>query len=160
MSGYRRSKKLIKPGFQLTIIGAFMGLTVVALMLQFLFLGGRLMSIANHLEGSGGELASELPRTMVEVFLVSMCVLLPVIFALGVMMTFRIAGPVYRFESFLAAVARGEQKEPCKLRKGDALQSLCDQINLATEPLRSQVEVEVEVDDAEDTSEHNLRAVV
>ena len=156
MSGHRRSRKLIKPGFQLTVIGSFMGLTVVALLLQFLFLGGRLMETAHRLDstgGSGGDLASQVPRAMVEIFAISLCVLLPVILALGILLTFRIAGPVYRFESFLAAVSRGEQTAPCKLRKGDALQSLCEQINRTTEPLRKQNESE------SSEEEHGLRAV-
>ena len=31
---------------------------------------------------------------------------------------------------------KGEQIGPCKIRQGDELQSLCDAINDATEPLR------------------------
>jgi len=59
---------------------------------------------------------------------------IPLVF--GILLTFRLAGPIYRFEQYLRSVARGEQIGPCKIRKGDELQFLCDAINDATEPLR------------------------
>ena len=88
------------------------------------------------MEGAGGQLAAEVPRVMLEVLTFSLVILLPVIFAFGILLTFRIAGPVYRFEQYLGSVARGEQLGPCKIRDGDELQNLCDAINAATEPLR------------------------
>ena len=43
----------------------------------------------------------------------------------------RIAGPVYRFQQHLGAVARGEDVGPCRIRTGDELHSLCETINAA-----------------------------
>jgi hypothetical protein len=111
------------------------------MLLQFLFLGGRMTQALSRLNGAGVELAQELPAALVEVFFFSMGLLLPVIFGLGIVLTFRIAGPVHRFEQFLDAVARGEQIGPCKIRRGDYLQSLCEAINRATESTRRRTEV-------------------
>ena len=61
---------------------------------------------------------------------------LPLTFLVGVLTTFRIAGPVYRFEQFLAAVRRGERPSDFHLRKGDELTDLAALINEATGPLR------------------------
>jgi methyl-accepting chemotaxis protein len=128
----RRSRKLIQPGLQLRLIFSFVGLAGLALLGQFLLLGYRLSEAAT----GEGALEAEVPRAMLEVLTFSLVILLPVIGAIGVLLTFRIAGPVYRFEQFLASVASGEQIGPCKLRDGDELQSLCDAINAATESVR------------------------
>ena len=64
--------------------------------------------------------------------------LLPFTFAIGVLITFRVAGPVHRFYVYLAQVIRSEEVGPCRLRKGDDLQELCELINKATEPIRRQ----------------------
>lgn len=148
---FRRRKKLIKPRLQLKLVGSFVGLAGLALLLQFLLLGYRVANEAAHLEGPGGLLTAEVPRIMLQVLAFSLVVLLPIIFAFGVLLTFRIAGPIYRFETYLAAVARGEESRPCKIREGDMLQSLCDRINEATEPLlRQEPESEPESEEPKD----------
>ena len=147
--GYPRRTKLINPRFQVKLIGSFVGLAGLALLMQFLLLGYRLTSQASLLDGSG-ELAMQVPGLLLRVLVFSVLVLLPLIFAFGVLLTFRIAGPVYRFEEYLSSVARGEQVGPCRIRKGDELQSLCNAINAATESLRRP---EVGEEDPSDTSE-------
>ena len=133
---YRRRKKLIKPGIQLRMVFSFVGLSVMGLTLQFLLLGSRLTNAAASLQGGGGDLAQEVPAMLLEIFALSLAILVPVTFVFGILLTFRVAGPIYRFEQYLKSVAKGEQIGPCKIRQGDELQSLCDAINDATEPLR------------------------
>jgi len=135
---YRRRQKLIKPGIQLRLVFSFVGLSVMGLTLQFLLLGSRLTNAAAGLDGGGGDLAAEVPRMLLEVFGLSFAIIVPVTFVFGILLTFRLAGPIYRFEQYLRSVAKGEQIGPCKIRKGDELQSLCDAINDATEPIRMQ----------------------
>ena len=65
-----------------------------------------------------------------------MLLLLPATFAVGLLVTHRLIGPIYRFEKYLAQVIAGETREPCRIRKGDELVELCDLINRATEPVR------------------------
>jgi hypothetical protein len=38
---------------------------------------------------------------------------------------------------YLKQVIARETSEPCRIRKGDELQDLCDLINAATEPVRN-----------------------
>jgi hypothetical protein len=77
---------------------------------------------------------------LLEVLLFSFAVLLPSVLAIGVLLTFRVAGPIYRFERYLEDVAAGRDTGPCRIREGDQLQELCDRINAALEarPLRAQ----------------------
>ena len=133
---YRRRRKLIKPGIQLRLVLSFVGLSVMGLTLQFLLLGSRLTNAAAGLEGGGGDLAQEVPAMLLEIFGLSLAILVPVTFVFGILLTFRLAGPIFRFEQYLKTVAKGEQIGPCKIRRGDELQTLCDAINEATEPLR------------------------
>ena len=130
-----RRNKFIQPRLQLWLVSSFVGLAALGLLLQFLILGFRLTSRAADLE-LGGEVADALPALLLETLAFSLAVLVPVIFGIGILLTFRIAGPVHRFEQYLKSVVRGEQLGPCKIREKDRLQSLCDLINEATEPVR------------------------
>jgi len=132
----RRSNFLVQPKLQLPIVGSFVGLAALAMVLQFLFLGHQVTSAASEIEGMGGQLADEVPAIMLRTLGFTLAALLPVIFAMGVLLTQRIAGPAYRFEQYLRSVARGEQLGPCKIREKDHMWPLCDAINEATEPLR------------------------
>lgn len=133
---YKRRIKLIKPGIQLRLIGAFVGLSALSFLLQALVLARRLSDTATQLPEGGSQLMSVMPDLLKDVLIFSFGLCLPLTFAVGVLVTFRIAGPVYRFEKYLAQVARGEATGPCYIRKGDQLQDLCDQINAATESIR------------------------
>jgi signal peptidase II len=78
---------------------------------------------------------AELP---VEILLVSFGMLLPLTIAVGILVTFRIAGPIYRFESYIKSVLRGEEVGPCRIRMGDEFQELCELLNQVTAALREQ----------------------
>jgi len=134
----RRRIKLIKPGLQLRLTGIFLGLSGLGFLLQSLHVGLRLSEVAGNLPHDGTYLVSMLPELPIEILLFSFGMLMPLTVAIGVLVTFRIAGPIYRFEQFLKAVHSGTQIGPCKLRKGDELQDLCELINQVTEPLRRQ----------------------
>lgn len=131
-----RRQKLVRPRLQLALVGAFVGLSAAALLLQFLVLSLRLTSAAGDLDAAGGRLTDVLPELLTELAVLSVAVLLPAISIAGVFLTFRLAGPIHRFEAFLRSVSSGEQIGPCKIRDDDELQELCDLINEATEPLR------------------------
>ncbi len=128
---YKRRIKLIKPRLQLKLIGAFLALTAISMLLQFVLVGARVSHLARSMPQGGDFLVEKLPGLLVGVLLFSLIVLLPAVLGVGVLVTFRIAGPVYRFEQHLSAVARGEDPGPCRLRRGDELQALCHLINQA-----------------------------
>ncbi|MCI0548990.1 MAG: hypothetical protein L0027_17130 [Candidatus Rokubacteria bacterium] len=137
MPAFKRKQKLIRGTFQIRLVTRFVGLAALALLLQFLLLGGLLFRTVSGLEGDGGELYGELPGMLLLVFGLSVGVLLPILFGFGVVLTFRIAGPLHRIERFLAEVAEGAAHEPCSIRSGDELQELCRLVNAATEPARA-----------------------
>jgi hypothetical protein len=67
---------------------------------------------------------------------ISLVLVVPLTFGVGILTTFKIAGPIYRFERYFEELARGEWNGPCKIRKGDALQDTCDKLNAAVQALR------------------------
>lgn len=148
MSRTPRRKKLVQPGIQLPLLVSFVGLGVLALLLQFLIIGARLFKVAGATEGTGGALADEVPAILVQALAFSVVVLVPVLFLVGLVLTHRIVGPLGRLERYLNAVARGETSEPCSLRAGDKLDSLCRAINLATESIRAENKSGAESDSA------------
>jgi len=139
MNGTQRKKrriKLIKPRLQLRLVGVFVGLSTLSFLLQALLLGFCLSELATALPADGNYLMAAVPPMLTEVLLFSFGILLPLTVAVGVLVTFRIAGPVYRFEQHLSAIARGEDVPPCRIRQGDELWDLCHLINDATDALR------------------------
>jgi hypothetical protein len=131
-----RRIKLIKPGLQLRLVAIFFGISCLGGLIQALHLGMRLSMLGNTLPEGGTYLMAQLPGLPLEIFLVSFFLLLPLTMAVGVLSTFRIAGPVYRFEKFLREVGEGSESQPCRLRKGDQLLELCALLNQATAEAR------------------------
>lgn len=133
---YKRRIKLIKPRLQLRLVAMFAAVSVTSLLLQYLLFSSRFSELASRLPDGGAYVLSVLPGILIEVLVTSFAFLLPVMLCVGVLSTFRIAGPIYRFEQYLRQVVRGEAEGPCRIRDGDELWDLCDLINQATAPLR------------------------
>lgn len=134
----RRRIKLIKPKLQLKLVGVFVGISALGFLLQALHVGLRLSELSSVLPEGGSHLISLIPELPLEILTVSFGMLLPFTIAVGILITFRIAGPVYRFESYLRAVIDGKETRPCTIRKGDEFGELCELINEATADMRAE----------------------
>lgn len=136
MSSHKRRKKLIQPRLQLRLILAFFGVATLALILQFILFATSLSNLASELPSEGPLLLERIPSHTLWVLAVSFLVLMPLTFGVGVIVTFRVAGPLYRFDQHLKAIARGEDPGECRIRKDDELQDLCATLNAAIGVLR------------------------
>lgn len=136
MSAYKRRKKLIQPRLQFRLIFTFLGVALLALLLQFLLFGATISMLATDLPQDGPLLQDRIPQYTLMVFGISLGVLLPMTLCIGVLVTFRIAGPLYRFEQHLKAIARGEDPGVCRIRREDELQEFCTTFNAALDKLR------------------------
>jgi signal peptidase II len=139
MPTYKRRIKIIQPRLQMKLTLTFVGLTLLALMLQFMVFLRTMTSLAVSLPSDHDVLMEAVPEVLIQSLLLTFCVVLPLVFLVGVLLTFRIAGPVYRFETYLKQLLRGENPGECRLRQGDELEELCGLINQATEPLREKL---------------------
>jgi len=132
-----RKQRLILPWLQLRMVWRFLGLSALALSLQFLLLAASLANLAADLPQDGPLMMQELPGRLIWILGLSFVICLPLIFCVGVLLTFRIAGPLYRFEQYLKAIQRGEQPADCRIRADDELQEFCTLLNDTTRPLRA-----------------------
>jgi nitrogen fixation/metabolism regulation signal transduction histidine kinase len=144
MAQHRRRIRLIRPRLQLRLIGGFLGVSLLALVLQYLLFQRTLTEAALALPHDGAALMSKVNGWLGAVLGISLLLVLPATFAVGLVLTHRIAGPVYRLEMFLREVLERRTSAECKLRKGDELQDLCTLVNRATENARNAVERESE----------------
>ncbi len=144
MHGYRRRIKIIRPKLQLKLVFSFMGMTLLAMMLQFMIFLKTITNIASALPADHDVLMESVPEIVVQSLLLSFLVVVPLVFLVGVLMTFRIAGPIYRFESWCKQILRGEDPGACHLRKGDELNELCALLNQVGAPLREKNRAQLE----------------
>ena len=133
---HKRRRKLVRPGLQLRIGAVFVGLLVLMLGLQFALLTAELSSIAGRLPVDGQMLLERTNGLAIKITLVSALVFLPLTLLVGVLSTFKIAGPIHRFQSFLEAVRDGEKPSDFRLRKHDEFKDLAVLLNEVTRPLR------------------------
>lgn len=131
-----RSIKLIKPSLQLRFSLAFAGLACFASLVMVLILD---VVISRAIEQGGVEASAIDTSEIILIGLLgTLTVLVPIMMAVGILMTHRIAGPIYRFEQHFKALARGEDPGLCRIRSGDELQELCGLINAGIAGLRAQ----------------------
>jgi hypothetical protein len=144
-----RKKKLVNPILQLRIVAIFLCTAGLAVQVEAILIAYTLTQLAGRMPNDGSMLLAEIPEFVRTNLLLTFALLAPLTLAVGIVATFKIAGPLYRFERHLTSVLEGKQVEPCTIRKGDELQHLCVLLNDVTAPFRarsSTVSKAVEVD--------------
>ena len=126
-----RRLKLINAPLQIKLTLIFVGMAALSLLLQVGLFTQSLARIARELPNDGPVLWSKMSSILFGVFLTSTVAFLPVIFIVGILVTFRIAGPLHRFKLHLASIAAGQRPTHVVLRKGDELSDLCELLNSA-----------------------------
>ncbi len=147
-----RKKKLINSALQLKMIGAFLFLSCISALFQVILLNRSIMQLSSLMESDGDILLAELPSLLFSNMILTLGVLLPMMLLVGILITHRIAGPIYRFGQHLDAIARGENPGVCRIREDDELHSLCNSINKAVHHLTTQIEESFE----ESTDAHEV----
>ena len=137
---YRRRQKFPRPGLQMRLVTGFMALLAVGMSLQLVLLHGLIQRSTALFPGGGGALAEMMPELMLSAWFYSFACLMPLLLVFGLLFTFRVAGPISRFETYLRAVVNGETDERCSVREDDELQELCNLLNSAMDALRRERE--------------------
>lgn len=142
-----RKRYFILPAFQLRYIrfillimfgvGALAAWTVYYK--AMILLGGKLASVYPQ-----GRLVAIVKSVNIQILL-SLLLMTPVVVLIAILLSHRIAGPIYRLEKTLAALAEGDIATRVTLRKRDELKSLADGINLVVDSLRSKISIEIDV---------------
>jgi hypothetical protein len=137
MTHHPRKRKLIKTELQLRLVAVFVLLSVCSVLLQVILFNRSVAELSRQMVVERHVLLDALPTLFVENLLLTSAVLVPVTFFVGVLATHRIAGPIHRFERYLASIVAGEEPGECRIREGDELQGLCNLINAAVTSLRA-----------------------
>ena len=144
MSKYKRRIKLIKPRLQIQLTLVFLGLSVLGLLMQFLLFQAATTRIASVLPSDGNLVMSEINGTLLSLLGITLLAIMPVTYLIGVLTTFRIAGPAYRMEQYFKDLQQNGYTGPCRIRKGDQLQELVAAMNKAVETLAHSEPVRVD----------------
>lgn len=141
---YKRSHYLVATKFQLKYVGIILGLMFLTAILcsyvvyytMMVLLGeklanvypqGRLIAIVNTVNW----------RIFLSIFLIT-----PLVAMIGIVLSHRIAGPIYRMEKYLGDLAKGNLANRITLRKKDELATLATMINYVVESWREFVREE------------------
>jgi hypothetical protein len=132
-----RRDRLVRPRLQLRMILAFLAVAALALLLQFTLFTSVLSTAAAELPQDGAILLERTSGLTILTLFLSFAVLLPLCLFVGILVTFRVVGPLYRFEKHLETVAEGGDPGPCRIRAGDELQDFCAKLNAALDRVRA-----------------------
>lgn len=149
----RRSQRLVDPRLQLKLSTWFLGLAVLALVFQYILLTTTMSSLSLELGGDAAMAHERIMSACMHVLGISLAVVLPATLIVGVLVTFRIAGPIARFTRFLEEVRADKRPADCQVRRGDELQDFCRLLNEATAPLRTQRHGSGEHEDVEEAKD-------
>ena len=132
-----RRRYIIKRGLQFRYIGLIFALAVLASLVtgwavfatMWSFLGEKLANVYPQ-----GRLIYVLRATNLALIR-NLLLVSPLVFILGLLFSHRIAGPLYRIEKTIDEIAKGNLTIRIKLRQGDELSDLADEINRMAENL-------------------------
>ncbi len=109
---------------------------VFALVFQFLVMLSTMSGISETAAADSQSHYDQYIGAAWETFAISLLVVLPLTVIVGVLQTFKTAGPMVRFSQFLTAIRDGGKPADCRIRKGDLLQEFCTLLNDATRSIR------------------------
>jgi hypothetical protein len=124
-----RKQRVINPSLQWRIILVFLSLACIAVLLEATVLNVLLARLARGLPTDGDTLLERVPGVVLSGLLCTAGVFVPLMVLVGIVVTFRIAGPIHRFEQHLQRLLRGEEPGPCQIRGSDEFQELCALLN-------------------------------
>ncbi len=138
---FKRVQYLISKRFQLKYIGLtilLMFLTSVICSYTVYYTGMAIFTEKLSQVYPQGRLVALLTTINYNVLL-NFLLLIPLVALIGLYLSHKIAGPIYRVERYLTDMASGKLTSRISFRKGDEFTSLADKINNLTDSLRSTI---------------------
>ncbi len=138
---YKRRKQLLINGkFQIryiSLILGFMFITVVATgytvyATTWIMFGEKLAAVYPQ------ELLLEIVKKVNTILFLRMLFLTPLVVFIGLVLSHRIAGPIYSIKKFLKKVSEGNYSNRLRLRKKDEMQDVAEALNRLVEKLEAE----------------------
>ncbi len=138
---FKRKQYLVSPKFQLKYSGIILLLMfITALMCSYVvyytsmvMMGEKLASVYPQ-----GRLVSIVKLVNLRILL-SLILMSPVVIVIGILLSHKIAGPIFRIERFLNKMASGDFTSRISLRKGDELMTIAERMNSLSESLKGAI---------------------
>lgn len=127
----QRRSKMPKIGIQLKLGMVMLMCAVACTTVQFLFFLRSASDVAAAIPAARELLLGQLSALILKQYLTTLLLLVPLMVSVGILISFPIAGPIYRFEKYFREIAQGAEVQACTIRRGDNLQELCELINQA-----------------------------
>lgn len=132
----QRKRVLILPRLQWRLVAAFLSAACISTVVQMLLLNLALTRLADEAPAARAAVLEAAPDILWTQILLTFGLMVPLVIAVGLLETLRVAGPVHKFQTYLEDFVAGRDPEPCTLRSDDELQDLCRLINSATQSQR------------------------
>jgi len=158
-ANYRRTQYLIAKKFQLKYVGLILLLvSLTAIMCSYVMYYTMMLTMGDKLANvyPQGRLISIVNMVNFRI-LFSMFLVAPLVVAIGIYASHKIAGPIYRIEKFLGSMADGDLSTPLTLRRNDELMSLAGGINRVVDSVKATMEKEKAVIGSISAHMENLR---
>lgn len=136
---FKRTKYLIATKFQLRYVGIILLLmSVTAIVCSYVIYYTVMVLMGEKLSNvyPQGRLIAIINTVNMRIVL-SLLIITPIVTAIGIYLSHKIAGPIYRIEKFLGDMAAGNLASRIVLRKGDELMSVAEKINTLNESLKA-----------------------
>lgn len=138
---FKRTNYLVSTKFQLRYVGIILSLMLVTAIVcsyvvyytVMILMGEKLSSVYPQ-----GRLIAVINMVNIRMML-SLLFIMPVVVMIGIYLSHKIAGPIYRIEKFLGDMAEGNFSSRITLRKGDEFTSVADKINLLNDSLKAAI---------------------
>ena len=138
---FKRKQYLVSARFQLKYVGLILLLMfITAVICSYVVYYSSMILLAEKLANvyPQGMLMAIIKTVNFRVML-SVVLMMPVVAYIGIFLSHKIAGPIYRMEKFLGSMTGGDLASRIVLRKGDELGSIADKINLLSDSLRKTI---------------------
>lgn len=138
----RRRRKLVRTDLQLKVVAITLFVASFCLLVNFQLVVASLWGLHSSLVNASnyGQFLDAVRRLVIQKFLVSLAIAVPLSATIGILYSFTFSGPIYKFKKYFSELADGAPwDESCTLRKGDQLVDLCDAFNRALGQLRDRV---------------------
>ncbi len=138
MNRKKRKIRLIDPKMQGRFIVLLLMAAGASVMVHAVLSAWAMSRLAVAVPNDGEEILAAIPGVLVQDSLITLGLMIPAFILLGMSASFRVFGPLYKFRTFLQAVAEGKHPERCQIREKDHLHDVCYLLNVVTEPIRKQ----------------------
>lgn len=138
---FKRTKYLVSTKLQLRYVGIILLLMLVtALICSYIIYYTVMVLMGEKLSNvyPQGRLIAIINTVNLRI-LFSLLLITPMVTVIGIYLSHKIAGPIYRIEKFLGDMAAGNFASRIVLRKGDELMSVADKINVLSDSLKATI---------------------